>query len=285
MLLLEVLNAQSGNLVDQNMILKAATTERYDTEARLIVGVDVGEKLSYVVGNQNGLLGYGTMKSYQQEGRLGSSLQTSLEYFLRTSDCVMVINQRKDIVNVELLAKKYPGRVFFLRFVSGQTMPDPIQWGEKDNHRLVFVERNQTIRLILGEFEKRLLKLYRKFNDSWQDFACNWGNIYEVKEEDKSGNEHYVWHRFDSDNLVNATICWRAGVKRSGQRGGISLPQVGLPIEGQLGYMLNPDGSVSFNPDSTFGRDPFDASASIEEGLSNHDVEPWWVEQEEVEYA
>ena len=276
MVLLEVLNTRKGATVTKETILRMATNKSPDYKDKIIVGVDVGEKLSYVVGNNNGLLGYGVMETYEADDALGSKLTESLEYYLKNFDSIMVINQRRDIVNSELLRSKYPSRVFFCRYVSGGTMTDPFRWGKGDDYRIVFTDRNAAIRLILGEFEKGLIKLYRKNeNDNWGGYWLHWSHLIEVKEKDKYGSEQFIWDRYDCDDFVNATIAWRAKASHFGQRGAVFFPSPAIPA-GRRSYMVNPDLTVQFNPDEMFAHDPFDASASVVTALANKDEDPWW---------
>jgi hypothetical protein len=52
---------------------------------------------------------------------------------------------------------------------------------------------------------------------------------------------------------VHATVYWRVGLDKFGATGGIFLPQTdNRPI----GYIINPDQTVSFNPDKQFN-DPY----------------------------
>lgn len=286
MVLLEVLNTRKGATVAKETILRAATNRQPEYKDKIIVGVDVGEKLSYVVGNNSGLFGFGVMETYEADDALGSKLTESLEYYLKNFDSIMVINQRRDIVNSELLRSKYPSRVYFCRYVSNGNMTEPYRWGKGDDHRIVFTDRTLAIRLLLGEFEKGLLKLYRKNeNDGWHDYWLHWSHLVEVKEENKRGSDQYIWDRYDCDDFVNATIAWRAKATRYGQRGAIILPPIEIPVNARS-YMVNPDLTVQFNPDDEFGlrHDPFNASASVAVAMRNKDEDPWWVKQE-YEYA
>lgn len=283
MILLEVLNTRNGTVVAKETILGSATNEHADYSGKLIIGVDIGEKLSYVVGNGNGLLGYGFMESYEAGDDRESSLVESLEYYLKKFDGIMIINQRRDIVNSELLRSKYPGRVFFCRYISEGTMTDPFRWGRGEDYRIVFTDRNAAIRLILGEFEKGLMKLYRKDeNDGWEEYWLHWNHIYEVKEENKLGAEQFIWRRYDCDDFVNATIAWRSKAHIN-QRGMLIFPEIRIPTNARRSYMVNPDLTVQFNPDDEFGFDPFDASASVSVAMRNKDEDPWWARDDEYE--
>ncbi len=280
MLLFEVLNTKSGFRVAKETILKAATDEPADYEGKFVIGVDVGEKLSYVFGNENGLIEFGVMKTYEEGGELNAKLEESLEYYLKNFDTTMIINKRRDIVNPELLAKKYPGRVYFCHYVSDSTTSDPFRKGTGDDDRTFFTDRNAAIRLIHGEFEKGLMKLYReKENDGWREYQLHWSHIFEVKEENKLGAEQFIWRRFDDDGFVNATICWRAGATRYSQRGAIFMPPPELPEGIRLSYWIEPNKTVQMDPKDLFARDPFDANASVAAALANKDEDPWWAEE------
>ncbi len=278
MMLLEVLNTTSGIRVAKETILRTTTNDDADYEGRLVIGVDVGEKLTYVVGNGNGLLDFGVMKAYEEGGE--AKLEESLEYYLKNFDSTIIINPRRDIVNSELLAKKYPGHVLFCRYVSDSTMSEPFRQGTGDEDRNIFTDRNAAIRTILGEFEKGFMKLYRKKeHNGWKEYWLHWDHIYEVKEENKLGAEQYIWRRFDVDDFVNATICWRAGVTRYSKRGFIIPPPLEWPAGIPRSYWIEPNRTVRMDPKDLFARDPFDASASVAAALANKDEDPWWAEE------
>ena len=81
-------------------------------------------------------------------------------------------------------------------------------------------------------------------------------------EEDSLGVLQYVWHRSDRDDWVHATVYWRVGLERFGT-GGVIVS--GSPTEVKPNsYVVNPDGTASFNPHELIGNQTPGSD------------EPWW---------
>lgn len=267
--------AGSGNAVTRDLVMGAITKERNTYNDRLVMGVDTGKALHYVVGNRAGLVAYGIMKSYSPDERLGIRLEDSLEYYLQKfPDLVMVIDQGGDIIGSRQLRAKYPGRVFLCHYAADRKTYQLLRWGEGDESGNVIADRNRMIQLVIDELRERRFRLYNGTEAEWNDYWTHWSHIYRTKEENELGVEEYKWQRSDRDDFVHATVYWRIGITKFGQRGSIILPTP--DITGPRGYILNANTTVSFNPDQMFGVDPYDASASVEEVLKNPNEEPWW---------
>lgn len=245
--------AGGGNTVSEDMVLHAVTTAKNKYEGRLVIGVDTGVALRYVLGNQQGLVGFGEMKAYVPDEKLGIALEDSLEYFLkRFPESIMVIDQGGDIVGSRQLREKYPGRVFLCHYRPDRKTMQLFTWGEGDESGNVVVDRNRAIQLVADEMGDGRFLLYNGTPDQWHDYALHWTHIYRIWEENALGVRQYKWLRNDRDDWVHATVYWRAGVSRFGQGGMVVMPGTELKPNS---YMLNADGaSVSFDPDAMFRR-------------------------------
>ena len=71
-----------------------------------------------------------------------------------------------------------------------------------------------------------------------------------------------------------ATVFWMVGMQRFAGVGTIIYPDAIRPRPN--GYIVNPNGTVSFDPDRMFGYDRYDTSAFIVGALKNPDEDPWW---------
>lgn len=245
--------AGSGNAVSEEVILGAWTADKNLYKGRLVIGVDTGIALRYVIGNNAGFVGFGEMKGYLEDARLGIPLEQSLEYFLKKfSDSIMVADQGGDIIGVRQLQKLYPGRVFLCHYVQDRKSQQLMRWGEGDEHGRVLVDRNSMIQLLIDEFKNQRLHLYNgQTKNEWYDYWLHWSHIHRITEEVKSTQmKRYVWVRTDRDDWVHASVYCRVGIDRFGQRGSI----LGADLTPEPNsYMMNPDGiSVSFNPDQLF---------------------------------
>lgn len=242
--------AGGGNTVDEETILGAITTDRNEYKTRLVIGVDTGIALRYVVGNRQGLVGFGQMKDYTPDDTNKLKLEETLEYWLlKFENSIMVLDQAGDIIGSRKLRKKYPGRVFLCHYATDRKTMQLIRWGKKDESGNVLADRNRMMQLVIDEFRERRLKIYNGSRDAWHDYWLHWSHIYRVWEEDSLGVPRYTWLRDGRDDWVHATIYWRIGVDRFGTGGAI----VGAGITPEPNsYMVNADQTVTFNPEEMF---------------------------------
>ena len=249
--------AGGGNTVDEETILGAITVEKNEYRSRLVIGVDTGIALRYVVGNRQGLVGYGQMKDYEPYKRENADdprqevlLEESLEYWLKKfENSVMVIDQGGDIVGPRKLRKKYPGRVFLCHYAKDRKTMQLIRWGEKEEAGNVLVDRNRMMQLVIDEAVRKSFNLYNGDRGVWHDYWLHWSHIYRVWEEDSLGVPRYTWLRDGRDDWVHATIYWRVGVDRFGTGGAV----IGAGIAPEPNsYMVNPDQTVTFDPAEMF---------------------------------
>jgi len=223
------------------------------------------------------------MKDYEPDPRLGIPLEESLEYFLKKfSNAIMVIDQGGDIIGSRKLKQKYPGRVYLCHYAADRKTYQLIRWGEKDESGNVIADRNRMIQLVIDEFRENRIRLYGTEND-WYPYWLHWSHIYRTHEEDELGIRHFQWVRSDRDDWVHATVYWRVGMNRFAGEGGIFLPQPHIVPDAPRGHIINPDQTVSFDPDREFGYDPYDANASVAATLADKEDDPWWVKQERDE--
>lgn len=248
--------AGSGNTVTRQAILGSVRQERNPWDSRLVVGVDTGVALRYVVGNRHGLVGYGEMEDYEPrekadgDPRPAVPLERSLEYFLvKFPDSIMVIDQGGDIIGSRKLQKKYPGRVFLCHYARDRKTQQLVRWGAKDETGTVLVDRNRMIQLVVDEFSEGRVGLYGGAEAAWWNYWLHWSHVYRTAEVNSLGVKEYAWHRSDRDDWVHATVYWRVGVSRFGSSGAV---EGAIPRPEPNSYMLNPDGSVSFDPDEMF---------------------------------
>jgi hypothetical protein len=248
--------AGSGNSVTQNMVMGIISKEKNQYKGRLIIGVDTGVKLRYVIGNKEGLVGFGQMDDYMPDEINKLLLSSTLEYFLKKfENSVMVIDQGGDIIGSRKLAKKYPGRVFLCHYARDRKTLQLIRWGDKDESGNVNVDRNRMLQLVIDEMREKRWRLFNGTEADWYDYWLHWSHIYRVKSEDQTGMETYQWLRSDRDDWVHATVYWRVGIDRFGAQGALVESEF---VPEKNSYMVNPDQTVNFNPDDMFRWEKFD---------------------------
>lgn len=239
--------AGGGNTIEEEQILGLVTTEKSTHKGRLIIGVDPGAIIRFVIGNNEGLLGYGTMKGYAPDQVNNLALNETLEYFLKTfPDSIMVIDQGGDITPQRALRQKYPGRVFLCHYRRDRKTMQLITWGEKDESGNVIVDRNRMIQTLSDETRTGRFKLFSGTRADWYDYWLHWSHIYRVWEENTLGVPEYKWLRDGRDDYVHCTVYWRVGIDRFGQSG--ALVSSDLRPEANS-YMINADGTATFNPE------------------------------------
>jgi hypothetical protein len=240
----------SGNTVEEETIMSLITAEANEYSSRMIIGVDTGVALRYVVGNKQGLVGFGQMKDYMPDSVNGLAINETLEYWLQKfPNSIMVIDQGGDIIGSRKLRQKYPGRVYLCHYARDRKTMQLMRWGESDESGNVLVDRNRMLQLLIDEAKDKRFKLYNGSRSDWHDYWLHWSHIYRVWEEDSMGVPRFVWMRDGRDDWVHATLYWRVGISRFGGSGSI----VGVAPQAEPNsYMLNADGSASFDPGELF---------------------------------
>lgn len=256
--------AGGGNSVTEEQINELITPDKNLYQGRLICGVDTGVKLRYVVGNAQGLVSYGEVTDYMPDEANKLELSQTLEYFLiKFPTLIMVIDQGGDIIGSRKLRNKYPGRVFLCHYARDRKTMKLIRWGAKEESGNVLVDRNRMIQVVVDEIREKRFRLFNGTKADWYNYWLHYSHIYRVVSEDNLGVQQYTWMRSDRDDWVHATVYWRVGLDRFGTQGAI----VGEDLKPDANsYLLNPDNSVSFDPDKMFGS-----------GAKSPD-EAWWNE-------
>lgn len=175
-------------------------------EEPVVIGVDTGLALSYVIGNQRGIFHYGECAKYED-----------LEAFLtRWKRSVMVIDAGGDIVGSRALREKYPGRVFLCYFAKDRKTYQLLRWGKNDDEGAVVADRNRIIQLVVDEFKDKRLALWGT-REEYANLVKHFLNIYRVEEENKIGIKEFKWKRKGRDDWCldgNSIILTKNGNKK-----------------------------------------------------------------------
>lgn len=208
--------SQGGDKVNLKDILKNCTEEINDQEGRIVIGVDTGLPIWYVVGNKQGIFYKDSCKDYEP-----------LEALMRRYDgkdgkppAIMVIDQGGDLIGSRKMREKFPGRVFLCYYQRDRKTLQLVKWGNNDETGNVVVDRNRMIQLVIDEFRDKRIVLNGS-EDDWYDVALHFTHIYRVTEENALGVPESKWERFDDDHFVHAITYWRVGMSRFGSQGGM----------------------------------------------------------------
>ena len=176
-------------------------------KGRVIIGLDTGIDLRYVVGDMNGLFDYGEIKTYQDFERV----------MKRYPNSIVIADQGGDIIGIRELQEKYPGRVYLCYFQKDKQSMQLIKWGTKEEFGKVKVDRNRIIQLVVDELNQERIPIEGNL-DKWYNYYLHWSHMYRIVEEDAQHNLQYIWERNDRNDWAIATIYWRIGVDRFGEQ-------------------------------------------------------------------
>lgn len=199
-----------GNKLTKAHLMQNLTGERIiipDDNERVIIGVDTGTNIHYVVGCQEGLFHYDSSKNYDE-------IEELLKRFKRS---IAIIDQGGDLIGSRALREKYPGRVFLCLFGVDRKTKELVRWGKNDEDGAVTADRNRSIQMVVDEFTDGRIALQGTEND-WYDYWLEWNNLTRIKEiDEKTGSvKRKIWVKNGKSDLTFATVYWRIGMSRFG---------------------------------------------------------------------
>lgn len=212
-----------GNKVSAQTVVNCLDKDVNEQEGRIIIGVDTGLPIHYVLANKQGYFHYGQCS----DPKTGRDPYDDLEDLLkRFSKSIIVADQGGDLIGIRKLQAKYPGRVFLCYYRADRKTNEIIRWGEGEKYGEVVVDRNKAIQLFIDEMlDKRV-----KFNGTeadWQEYITHWMNIYRSWEENAIGVPEFKWERQGPDHFVHATIYARIGMDKYAE----SMAKIVAPSE------------------------------------------------------
>lgn len=207
-----------GNKVTWDIIRRNIINDTHLQQGRIVIGVDTGTTIWYVVGDKQGIFHYGSAKGYEE-----------IEGFLeRWPNSVAVFDQGGDLIAPRKLQEKYGGRIFLCHYRSDRKTQQLITWGKDQEAGNVVVDRNRMIQLVVDEFADKRIALWGSEND-WYDFYLHWGNMYRVEEENALGVPVKRWERSGDDHLAHACCYWRVGMSRFAQEAEFGMAKLDIP--------------------------------------------------------
>lgn len=220
-----------GTKVTKNILYDNLTNRVNSQKGRIVIGVDTGIKIHYVVGNHEGLFYYAETDGYD-------AIESLLARF---PESVVVIDQGGDLISPRKLREKYPGRVFLCYFRADRKTMQLVAWGEGAEEGKVICDRNRMIQLVVDEFTDKRVPLQGTEKD-WEDYVGHWGNMYRISTENALGVEVNKWERSGPDHLALATVYWRVGMTRFGQGNGLILSNQAGFVPVSRGFLPTPGG-------------------------------------------
>ena len=173
----------------------------------VVIGVDTGLKIDYVMGGLKGLFFHGEAKDYDELDK----------HMKRWPRAIAVVDAGGDLIGSRKFKNQWPGRVY-LCFTGGSGRKEELtKQGSKEELFTFHVDRNSTIQLVVGEFREGLIPVQGNESD-WYDYWTDWNNLTRVRVDDPVTMEvkGYKWVRSGRDHRAMATVYWRAGMMKMG---------------------------------------------------------------------
>ena len=201
-----------GDSITPDIIFRNCTDQINDQEG-VVIGVDIGNTIHYVLGNKKGLFHYGKTEDPEDIERL----------LRRFRGSVAVVDNGPDIFWPKKLREKFRGRVFLCSFSRVKRADQLIRWGENEEEGRVLADRNRTLQMVVDEFADQRIPL-QGTQDDWAEYYAHWHGMGRVKEIDAIGNPVYVWTKADG----NDHWCFRAGTMIETESGPTPIESVEL---------------------------------------------------------
>lgn len=179
-----------------------------EKDERVILGIDTGKKLDFVLGNSRlGLFHHGDAADYR-----------TLDVFMeRWPLCIAVIDAGGDFIGAQAFFERWPGRVFQAYVSPKKTMLNPVDWGENEEQGKVTYDLDRLWQLCVDELREHRLPLQGTEQD-WWEYWLDWKNMSRIKVYDPKTNQFkgIKWVRNGRNHRASATLFWRVGMERFG---------------------------------------------------------------------
>lgn len=192
-----------GNKLTKQMFLQNLISQTNPRDCPMIIGVDTGKGINYVLGNKHGLFFYDKISSYEPLKKIMRDNPTAM----------MVIDQGGDIIGPRQLREEFPNRVYLCFFRADQKNDSLIRWDEDEG--TVIADRNKLIQLVIDEMTEKRLPIYGSESD-WLEVMLEWLGMYRTEEESNLGTPIFKWNK-PSTGRCDYPFCfvyWRIGMDR-----------------------------------------------------------------------
>ena len=224
----------------QNLTGKPWAPENDD---RVIIGIDTGLRLDYVLGNKQGLFFQGDADDYDELDGL----------MKRYKKAIAIIDAGGDLIGSRKFAERWVGRVFLCYLTGDRKTNELTKWGKGDEHGAVIVDRNRMLQLVVDEFRDRRIPVHGTEGD-WYEYFLDWNNLSRIKVLDPDTNQTrgFKWVRSGRDHRALATLFWRVGMSRFSGSGSIITPPTAAKPNS---YIIDPvKHTTTFNPEELFDK-------------------------------
>lgn len=178
------------------------------TEEPIVIGIDTGLKLDFVMGGHAGLFYHGECKDYDE-----------LDRYMRTwPRAIAVIDAGGDLIGSRKFKERWQGRVYLGYFRGSDKKGEEIfTWGKGEEYHTVAIDRERGIQLAVDYFRDGRIPVQGTEED-WHDYWIHANNLTRVKVEDPRTMQFkgHKWVRSGPDHRFLATVLWLAGLHKFG---------------------------------------------------------------------
>jgi hypothetical protein len=222
-----------GNKLTKQMFLQNLIGEVNPRDVPMVIGVDTGIGINYVLGNKYGMFFYDKINNYEPLRKLMRDNPTA----------IMVIDQGGDIVHPRELREEFPNRVFLCFFRADQKNDTLVSWN--DDEGTVTADRNKTLQLMIDEMATKRFPIYGSEADWWEVWL-ELGGMYRTEEISKLGTPIFKWNKPSTGrcDYPFAMLYYRLGLdKISDQQA--TFHEGKSNNWGSMGYDNNPNNTAS----------------------------------------
>lgn len=187
-----------GVLLNRRIEVDPEELEKYPCA----LGVDVGIRKFYVLGNELGIFKIGETNDWNV-----------IENLIKTYKPVTVIDIKPDPTIPRQLAKQY-NNVYLGCEVNGLKAVDNFVFVEKQTHKQVNIERSALIDEVIDAFINNKLALINLPSDKVRKYIDHWKSLYAVMEPDRNGEVKKQWRNSGADHYAHATSFFKAALSK-----------------------------------------------------------------------
>lgn len=204
----------ASDKLSESALVKCLLKEPNSQNGRIIIGLDSGHNLHYVMMNKEGVFYHGYCPSVAE---MPTDRQATYDPYdeirARLKDyprSILVADQGGDLIGIRKLQAEFIGRVFLCWFTKETKTKELMRWGVDDEYGKVLADRNRMMQFAVDYVNEQRIG-FNGTKEDWQKFFEHALNIYRVKEiigesDDPQYGWRYVWKRKGPDHLWLALI-------------------------------------------------------------------------------
>lgn len=193
----------SDIVVNKDIILRSVSQETNTKEFNCI-GVDVGLKKHYILGNKQGIFKMGVVDDWKD---ITDLMKT---YDVQTA----VFDALPDLTEPRKIRDRYPGIVWLCFFKREVKKVNFTKWDSED--RSVYTDRSKIIQQVIDELVERKIRFHIPVEELG-DYIKHWEAFYKTQEKDSMGILRDVWESIGANHFALATVYFRLALDRTGE--------------------------------------------------------------------